>query len=57
MQRKKYSARGRQRQQQEQEDLRAQLYQQIGQLKVELDWVKKNLDYSVADKRKLVELT
>jgi len=29
------------RQQQDQEDLTAQLYQQIGQLKVELDWLKK----------------
>lgn len=28
-------------QQQDHEDLLAQLYQQIGQLKVELDWVKK----------------
>jgi len=29
------------RQQQEQQELTARLYQQIGQLKVELDWVKK----------------
>lgn len=29
------------RQQQDQEHLTAQLYQQIGQLKVELDWLKK----------------
>jgi putative transposase len=34
-------SRGRQRQEKEQEDLTAQLYQQIGQLKVELDWMKK----------------
>jgi len=31
----------RQRDQQEQDKLTAQLYQQIGQLKVELDWLKK----------------
>jgi len=30
-----------QNQQQDQEALTAQLYQQIGQLKVELDWLKK----------------
>jgi transposase-like protein len=29
------------RQEQEQQELTARLYQQIGQLKVELDWVKK----------------
>jgi putative transposase len=33
----------------------AQLYQQIGQLKVELDWLKKKLDYSLEQKRQLVE--
>ena len=38
-----------------QEDLTATLYQQIGQLKVELDWVKKNLVLSVAEKKELVE--
>jgi len=32
---------GRARQDQQDEDLRNQLYQQIGQLKVELDWLKK----------------
>jgi putative transposase len=32
-----------------------ELYKQIGQLKVELDWVKKNLNYSVEQKRKLIE--
>ncbi|GAG45286.1 unnamed protein product, partial [marine sediment metagenome] len=31
----------RQRSQQQQDELTAQLYQQIGQLKVELDWLKK----------------
>jgi putative transposase len=32
---------GRARATQEEEELRNQLYQQIGQLKVELDWLKK----------------
>jgi len=31
------------RQEQEQQELTARLYQQIGQLKVELDWVKKKV--------------
>ena len=31
----------RKKEQQEQQELTAQLYQQIGQLKVELDWLKK----------------
>jgi hypothetical protein len=34
-------SRRRQNEQHEQEELTAQLYQQIGQLKVELDWLKK----------------
>jgi putative transposase len=34
---------GRQRRQADDEALKAQLYQQIGQLKVELDWLKKTL--------------
>ena len=34
-------SRSRQRAAQDDEQLRAQLYQQIGQLKVELDWLKK----------------
>jgi putative transposase len=37
------------------EALTDSLYQQIGQLKVELDWLKKNLVCSVAHKRQLVE--
>jgi putative transposase len=37
------------------EELLLELYQQIGQLKVELDWLKKNLRFSVEDKRTLVE--
>ena len=39
----------------DEEELKAQLYQQIGQLKVELDWLKKKLDGSVAEKRRLIE--
>ena len=35
--------------------LQAALYQQIGQLKVELDWLKKKLGISVEAKRQLVE--
>jgi putative transposase len=35
--------------------LKAALYQQIGQLKVELDWLKKKLSISVEAKRPLVE--
>ena len=34
-------SRRRQRDRQQQDDLTAELYQQIGQLKVELDWLKK----------------
>lgn len=41
--------------QKEQEELTAQLYQQIGQLKVEVDWLKKKLACSVAEKRRLIE--
>jgi putative transposase len=36
-------------------ELKAQLYQQIGQLKVELDWLKKKLAWSVDDLRQLIE--
>jgi hypothetical protein len=31
------------------------LYQQIGQLKVELDWLKKNLDLTLEQKRNAIE--
>ncbi|MEP0914755.1 IS3 family transposase [Leptolyngbya sp. GB1-A1] len=42
--------------QKEQEDLTASLYQQIGQLKVELDWLKKkSLALSLDHKRQLIE--
>jgi len=39
----------------DQEELTSQLYQQIGQLKVELDWLKKNLDLTLEQKRKAIE--
>ena len=39
----------------EEEVLKAALYQQIGQLKVELDWLKKTWAMSVEQKRALVE--
>ena len=38
-------SRRRQNSQQQQDELMAQLYQQIGQLKVELDWLKKKSEY------------
>jgi len=37
------------------EELKAELYRQIGQLKVELDWLKKIPDASVEEKRRLIE--
>ena len=37
------------------EELQAQLYQQIGQLKVELDWLKKKWAWNVEQKRAAVE--
>src|SRR3954447_21142968 len=37
------------------EALQAQLYQEIGRLQVELDWVKKNLPSSAEARRELVE--
>lgn len=39
----------------QQEELTASLYQQIEQLKVELDWIKKKLKLPVVDKRQLIE--
>jgi putative transposase len=41
---------------QDEETLRAQLYQQIGQLGVELDWLKRKLDCSVEAKRQPIEV-
>ncbi len=49
-----FSAR-RTKREQDQEALQAQLYQQIGQLKVELDWLKKKLDLLPEAKRELIE--
>src|SRR5450756_1271494 len=37
------------------EELKASLYQQIGQLKVELDWLKKKLELPAEAKRSLIE--
>ncbi len=48
-------SRRRDRTRQEQDELTEHLYQQIGQLKVELDWLKKNLDLTVNQKRKAIE--
>jgi len=48
-------ANGRARQEKSDKDLRAALYQQIGQLKVELDWLKKNLDLALEVKRQRIE--
>src|SRR5262245_26483098 len=42
---------------QDNEALQAQLYEQIGRLKMELDWVKKKLPASVEAKRVLVEVS
>jgi len=36
-------------------ELEAELYRQIGQLKVELDWLKKNLSYSASEKLEMIE--
>ena len=46
----------RHKEQQDSEKLQDELYQQIGKLKVELDWMKKKLVCSVEQKRNLVEL-
>jgi len=45
---------GRKRSDKDSEQLTAELYRQIGQLKVELDWLKKKLQCSVEQKRDLV---
>ena len=49
-----FSAR-RDKRQHDQEAFQAQLYQQIGQLKVELDWLKKKRDLPPEAKRALIE--
>ena len=38
------------------EQLIDELYLKIGQLKVELDWLKKNLGFSIEQKRHLIDL-
>jgi putative transposase len=38
------------------EQLIDELYRQIGQLKVELDWLKKNLGFAIEQKRQLIDL-
>jgi len=49
-----FSAR-RDKRQHDQEAFQAPLYQHIGQLKVELDWLKKKLDWPPEAKRALIE--
>ncbi len=48
-------ARRRERQEEDGAALRARLYQQIGQLQVELEWLKKKRDWTVEQKRLLIE--
>ncbi|HID97318.1 MAG TPA: hypothetical protein EYP57_03900 [Thermodesulfobacteriaceae bacterium] len=43
------------RKERDREELEAELYRRIGQLKVELEWLKKNLRFSVKQLRTLVE--
>jgi transposase-like protein len=40
----------------QQEELTNRLYRQIGQLKVELDWLKKSLAFTIEHKRMMIEL-
>jgi putative transposase len=47
----------RKRSEKEAEELTAELYRQIGQLKVELDWLKKNLHCLIEQKRSMIEPT
>jgi putative transposase len=49
------SSDGRARSGKEKGELISELYRQIGQLKVELDWLKKNLKSSVEAKRVLID--
>ncbi len=46
---------GREKQETSEEALIASLYQQIGQLKVQVDWLEKNQSQSVEAKRALIE--
>jgi putative transposase len=45
------------KQEQSEEALIASLYQQIGQLKVQVDWLEKNQNFSVEEKRALIDPT
>jgi len=45
----------RQKEKQKRDDLTEYLYQQTGQLKVELDWLKKKLELTLEQKRKALE--
>ena len=47
-------SKNRPRKEKDTEELQAELYQQIGQLKVELDWLKKNLNCSIDIKRQYI---
>jgi len=49
-----FSERGN-RQEKDHDEFEAELYRQIGQLKVELEWLKKNLKYSAKEIRALIE--
>ena len=44
------------RHEKDRDEFEAELYRQIGQLKVELEWLKKNLRCSVKEKRMLIEV-
>ena len=48
-------SRCRQRDRQQQDELTAELYRQPGQLKVEIDWLKKNLDLTLEQKWSAIE--
>jgi len=48
-------SRSRKKEKQKQDELTEYLYQQIGQLKVKLDWLKKKLDLTLEQKRKAIE--
>lgn len=45
----------RKKQESEEEEITSELYRQIGQLKVELEWVKKVPTASVKEKREMIE--
>jgi len=45
----------RRHQDEDKDQLIQELYRQIGQLKVELDWLKKNLDFSTEHKKELID--